>query len=546
MKKFLIILMSFAITIAGCTTNAKSKDIVILFTSDIHCSVNENIGYAGFNSYKKSKELTNEYVTLVDLGDAVQGKLIGSVSEGMNIIEIMNYLEYDLAVLGNHEFDYSVNQTKRFIDEFNGTYLTCNLKYTGENEDPFLDLKPYKIISYGEIDVAYIGVLTPTTISTTPSYFQENGKYVYDFYAGEQGKKFIDIVQENINECLSKGADYVVGLCHTGSTVDDEPYSSRSLIKGTTGFDVVFDGHSHVKINSETIKDKNGNDVLLGSVGENLEAFGELVIPSKGDISLKYIDNYENKDDDTTKFIDNIISKFEEEFNKPLVTINKSLSLYDENGIRMVRNREMPIGNLISDAYRFVGETDVGFFQGGGIRDGLYEGEVSYADLLNIHPYGNRLTTVKATGQEIIDSLEISTLSVYSEYVKDGEPYGENGGYLHVSGLKYDVDTSIPTPVILNEYEDFVEIKGPRKVSNVRILENDEYISIDPNKTYTVSTTDYIIKKAGCSNNLFLDNELIIDSGIYDYQVLAEYLTNWLKGDLTKYLSIEGRMNIIG
>lgn len=545
MKKFYVFLLVSILFLTGCKADTKLEDIMILFTSDVHCNVNNNIGYDGLASYKKKLEASNKNVTLVDLGDAIQGDLIGSVSKGEYIIDIMNYLEYDLAILGNHEFGFGMDATKNIIDKFNGTYLSCNVEYTGSGDNKLKDLEPYKIISYGDVDVAYIGVTTPTTIlSTRATYFMEDAAIVYDFYGGEDGNKLINKVQNTIDECKNLGADYIIGLTHLGSLDEDKPYSSRELIAATTGFDIVLDGHSHVKLSSDILEDKNGNDVTLASIGTAFDAIGQVVITGNGNISVSVIDEYNDKDTETTNYLNSIIKTFEDEFNKPLLSINKTLSIYDENGIRMIRSREVPLGSLIADAFRYVGGTDIAFVNSGGIKTGLNAGDICYADIYRVCPHGNSLVTLEATGQEIIDTLELSVIEVCSEYVIDGVAVGERGGFLHVSGLKFDVDTSISSPVILDEYEDLKEIVGKRRVSNIKILQNGEYVDIDPNKTYTITTIDYIAKDGGSSNNIFLDNKFIVETGPFDYQVLLEYLLNGLNGDLSKYSNTEGRINI--
>ena len=87
---------------------AADQDIVILFTNDIHCGVNDNIGYAGVALYKKEMLKETPYVTLVDAGDAVQGAPLGTLSEGEDIVAIMNEMGYEFAIPGNHEFDYKM------------------------------------------------------------------------------------------------------------------------------------------------------------------------------------------------------------------------------------------------------------------------------------------------------------------------------------------------------------------------------------------------------------------------------------------------------
>ena len=85
--------------------------IVVLYTNDIHCAVNEDeenqvLGYARTAGLKKQLEAEGNDVILADMGDAIQGDVIGTLSEGEYIIDIMDQVGYDLAVPGNHEFDY--------------------------------------------------------------------------------------------------------------------------------------------------------------------------------------------------------------------------------------------------------------------------------------------------------------------------------------------------------------------------------------------------------------------------------------------------------
>ena len=90
--------------LAGCGKGAAENDIVILFTTDVHCEVDGTIGYASLAAYKKELQSKTEYVTLVDCGDAIDGGYIGTVSKGEYIIDLMNAVGYDFCVLGNHEF----------------------------------------------------------------------------------------------------------------------------------------------------------------------------------------------------------------------------------------------------------------------------------------------------------------------------------------------------------------------------------------------------------------------------------------------------------
>ena len=119
MKKLLALLLTFCLLLGCCAAFAEEaaapalgKNLVILYTSDIHCGIDQGWGYAGLYAVKESLSADN-YVMLVDDGDAIQGEPIGTMTTGEGIIDIMNAVGYDIAIPGNHEFDYGMD---RFLE----------------------------------------------------------------------------------------------------------------------------------------------------------------------------------------------------------------------------------------------------------------------------------------------------------------------------------------------------------------------------------------------------------------------------------------------
>ena len=522
----------------------EQDDIIVLFTNDVHCGVDDTIGYAGLAAYKAYCESITPHTTLVDCGDAVQGDLIGAVSDGEYIIDIMNELDYDLAILGNHEFDYGMEQLTALLEQANATYLGCNITYTGTGTNAVAAVKPYEIIEYGSVSVAYIGVSTPYTMTTsTPTHFMENGEFVYQFNCGG-ADAFYDRVQDYVDECEQQGADHVVLLTHLGDTEDFAPYSAVNLIQNITGVDVVLDGHAHNEIPCHPVKDEAGEVVLLSSPGTKLENIGQLTISENGTITVGLISRMDWADTDTDTFIKNIQSLYEQALNEVVGTSQATLPCYTPDGIRLVRNRETAIGNLCADAYRAVTGADIGLINGGGVRADLAEGDITYADIISINPFGNSICMVEATGQEIIDALEVAYYAVEAEYQKDGKAYGENGSFLQVSGLKLTVDTSIASPVVFDDIGMVVSIGDVRRVMDVQVM-NDagEYEPIDPEAIYTVASHNYLLKESGGNHDIFTDNLFLIDEGASDYEVLISYITDHLGGVVgSVYAETEGRI----
>lgn len=558
-KKSLLAVFSLsALLISGCTSTKSTAssadtlagygadDIVILFTNDVHCSVDDYIGYAGLVDYRNKMLEETPYVTLVDCGDAVQGAAMGAVSKGEFIIEIMNQAGYTYAVLGNHEFDYGLEGTSKLMDEASFTYLGCNITYTGDGTNELEKLIPYEIAEYGDTKVAFIGVSTPYSMtSSLPKYFtDESGKIVYDF-CKESPDEFYAVVQKYVDESRDKGADYVILLTHLGDTQEQSPFSSVDLINNTNGVDAVLDGHAHNKIPNAEILNKDGEDVILASTGTKLETIGQLVITDNALVVSTNVNPYSGLDEDMVQYIDKLKEEAGKELNEVVATSNTALSCNDEAGLRIVRNQETTIGDFCADAYRWASGADIGIVNGGGIRADLPSGNITYADILNVFPYGNTLSMTEATGQQIVDALEFSTRKTLKNYVQDGVSVGESGGFYQVSGLRFTVNTKISPSITTDEYDKFVSIDGPYRVTNVEVMDaNGKYSPIDLNKTYTISSSGFVLNDGGDGCNIFVDNKYSIDGGMADYEMLISYIKEELKGDLSQYSSTDGRITI--
>lgn len=525
----------------------ENEDIVILFTNDVHCGMEDSIGYAGLVDYKEYMLEQTPYVTLVDCGDAIQGAAVGVVSKGEYIIDIMNEAGYDLAVLGNHEFDYGMEQLQSLIEKSEAQYLGCNISYTGSDENALAQLESYELIEYGDTAVGFVGISTPHSISSsTPAYFMDaSGEFVYDFCGGD-GTEFYENVQENVDKCLEEGADYVVALAHLGDTEEMTPYSSVELIQNTVGINAVLDGHAHSVIPCRMEKNKEGEEVLISSTGTKLENIGQLVITSDGILTTSLISKYQEKDAEMEETIQKIKTSYEADLGKVVAVSDTVLSCNDANGARMVRNRETAIGNFCADAYRYITQADIAFVNGGGIRADLPEGEITYADILAVHPFGNSICLVKSTGQEILDALEVACAATQAEAADGENAIGEDGSFQQVSGMRFTIDTSIESSVEMDENGMLSAITGERRVKDAQVLTEDgSYIALDPEKEYTVASHNHLIKDCGGGINVFADNELLIDEGAADYDVLIAYLTEKLDGQLGElYSDVEGRITV--
>ena len=524
--------MLCALALPASAAEETGEGIVVLYTNDIHCTSDDGMSYASIASYKAQMEQTYgaDNVTLVDNGDAIQGGVLGSMSNGSWIVDIMNQVGYDLAIPGNHEFDFKMDTFLDIVkNQAQYTYLSCN--FVDAQGTPVLDA--YKMITYGDVDVAYVGISTPETLTkSAPAYFQnEKGEYIYGFCQGNDGKDLYKQVQATVDAARTAGADYVVAMAHLGEDAQSSPWMSTEVIANTTGIDVMLDGHSHTVEPSKTVKNADGKDVLLSQTGTKAESVGKLVIAPDGTMStelvaLADVDTTSQAYNDAKTFIEGIQNEYKAKADEVVATSAVDLTINDPvTGQRAVRSAETNLGDLCADAYRTLLEADVAFVNGGGVRDDIAAGDITYGDIIAVHPFGNLACLVEVSGQQILDALELGSMQA---------GVSESGGFLQVSGLKYTIDTSIPSTVELDDAGNFVKVAGDRRVKDVQILDSETgaYTAIDPKATYTLASHNYMLKDGGDGYAMFgaANVKILKDEVMVDNEVLINYIKDEVGG----------------
>lgn len=503
----------------GCTmrdTVLPEKDIVVLYTNDVHCAVDGVIGYAGLAAMERIYQDAGADVVLADCGDAIQGEPIGTISRGAYIIDIMNAVGYDVATIGNHEFDYGAEQFLTLATQANFSYVACNFCDINTGEAV---LDAYKLVDAGGIQIAFVGIATPETIlSSAPAYFQdENGRYLYSFAQTTDGSALYRCVQNAVNDARKAGAEYVIALSHLGLAPANPAFSSTAVIANTTGIDVVLDGHSHSMVACERVKNAADEWVLLSQNGTKLESVGMLLIQQDGSISTGLITEQKSKDVDIITYIAQIQDKFADKLKNVVAQTTVDLTILDvATGDRYVRNGETNLANLCADAYRFVTGAEIGIINGGGVRDSILEGNITYADILRIQPFGNEICVVELSGQTILDALEFGA-RLYPL---------ESAAFLQVSGIRYEIDTKVPSGVKTTDDGMFDSVEGEYRVKNVTV----EGLPLDLEHYYTLAGPDYFLKKGGDGFTMLQHNTMLQDSIMADYQVIVVYLTEYLNG----------------
>lgn len=523
MKKQILTLSAAAFMAAlTCQTAfALDHDVVILHTNDTHCGIEENMGYAGLVWYENQMKEETPYVTLVDAGDAIQGAPVGTLSEGEYLVQIMNKAGYDFAVPGNHEFDYGMEKLLGLSARLDCGYSACNFVNLPSKTQVFA---PYRIMEYDDIQVAFVGVATPESITkSTPAYFQDQfGRYRFSFCEDETGEALYSQVQRAVDQARGEGADYVIMVGHLGDNGITEKWSSRSVIANTTGIDAAIDGHSH-EVCVENVPNENGEMVVLTQTGTKFANTGKLTITTDGQIQASHVSTVTDaegnpaKDAEMENFINGIKSQYEESLKVVLGRTDVDLMDKDpETGLRAVRKAETNLGDLCADASRYMMGADIGFMNGGGIRAGIEAGDITYEDALSVFPYGNMICMAEVSGQKIKDALEMGVKN-YPE---------ESGGFIHVSGLTYTVDSSVPSSVVLDEKRNFVSVGGEYRVRDIYVGEE----PLDVNRTYTLASHNYWLKSGGDGMSMLMGCPILKDETMVDVDTITSYISEYLGG----------------
>lgn len=537
---------------------ALSDDIVILYTNDIHTYIDGALSYDVIAAVKNDLQTHYKNVLLADAGDHIQGTAYGSMDQGKTIIDLMNAAGYDLATLGNHEFDYGMFGALAVIDHAEFPYTSCNFYNEADGVRGENVLDDYVLFECGDKTIAFIGITTPETFTkSTPAYFQdESGNYIYGISAGEDGSALYTDVQRAI-DAASAEADIVIGLGHLGIDLSSQPWTSEETIANTSGFDAFIDGHSHSIIEGKTITDKEGNDVHLTQTGQYFDRIGMMVIDAETNaVTTDFIEYHEILDEDgetvlgyelssdlyaekelisdetVAELKESWVSQIEEQLGTVIgsTTLTFDNYIYDgEEETRLVRSQETNTGNFCADALYYLFDSmdmdvDVAVMNGGGIRNKTVTGDISYLTCKEIHTFGNVACLQTITGQQLLDALEWGAREV---------GVAECGGFLHVSGLTYKVNTAIADTTQKDDKD--VWTGGPTgeyRVHDVQVYskEKDAWEALDLTASYNLAGYNYTLRDLGDGFNMFDGAVNVLDYVMEDYMVLSNYVEAFESG----------------
>ncbi len=350
------------------TRSDKSEAIVILSTNDMHAQIDKYPMLA--TAIERCRDTAQ--VILVDAGDRFTGNAyVDKVKHHTPVYEMMNYVGYDIAIYGNHEFDWGQAYLAEANRQAEFEILGANIK---SDTTTFPQPPAHLIIERNGIKFGFVGVVS--------NYDNGHPSGKDESY---EGVTFADPLKTAAEYSYLKdeGCDVLILVSHVGLDRDEEFAANSELSKG---YDMIIGGHSHDKTN------KVVNGVLIGQTKNKLSNIGATVVTmgADGKPKLTYsnipLSNYEPEP---------TMAELAERYrNNPELNarIGEAASKFTDVGLR----------NLFAEQIRKEVKADIGIYHSGGVRlDSLAAGDISTATILNVEPFGSRIATMKMTTAQL-------------------------------------------------------------------------------------------------------------------------------------------------
>ena len=542
MRKVLALLLSVVMTLTLLVSSAWADEpkpldgkTVILHTNDVHGSIEL---YAKVAAMKGDYEAQGAQVILADAGDYSQGTVYVSVNKGKDAVTMMNAAGYDVATIGNHEFDYGYAQLKSNLNSAGFKVVCANVLQDGS---PVFDA--YTMINKGGVQVAFVGLETPEAqTKANPALIQG-----LTFLAGDE---MYAAVQTQVDAAKTAGADIVIVLTHLGVDSSSEPNTSYDLYEKVTGIDFIIDGHSH------TVMTKGPEGEPIQSTGTALNNIGVITIDNAtkkiesnelipiwhteevdGDNVTVY--DYTKSDETVANAAKDIIDPIDADYDQKFAE-----SAVDLNGAKAPGNRteETNLGDLITDAMMWAIKTKapgvdmtnaVAITNGGGIRAAIAKGDITKKDVNTVLPFGNTLAVVYVKGSELLEALEVSTYCTPKSL----------GGFPQFAGMEVELNTACEYDANDTTYPGSTYF-GPKSINRITIKTVNGK-AFDKDATYAVITNDFLAA-GGDTYYAFAAAQTQFDTGLPLDEILMEYITVELNGVVTdKYAAPQGRLTIV-
>ncbi|MBF1251146.1 MAG: bifunctional UDP-sugar hydrolase/5'-nucleotidase [Haemophilus parainfluenzae] len=429
MKKLLCSLFALS---AISTAMAQEVNIKILGTSDIHgrvvpwsygADVEDKSGsYAQIATYVKDVRKNNKNVVLVDVGDAIQDNQVDVFAKDKKyykdhpIPKVLNEMNYDIFVLGNHEFNFGMKALDEILKDIKAKKLTANF-YHKKNDKRYIDATT--IIEKDGVKLGIIGLSTPMSAK-----FEEDTGNLKDM-------KFTSPTEEartQVEKLKAKGVDAIIAVTHMG--IDNEnnipDTGMRDVINAVDGIDVVIAGHMHKDVPSETIKNTLITEPhRYGTVVSEVDLTFDINDKKEVKLVKKESKTVPVKALEADKKIVEIYKPYHEklrELNNVVIgqTANEMVPQETKHGVSAAFSKDTGLSSFINDVEQHYSGADVVTFSFDHQKARMDKGDIKKKDIIFNYRYaGGDVTVYELTGKQLKEYMEWS--ANYFDTIQPGD-----------------------------------------------------------------------------------------------------------------------------
>lgn len=491
-------------------------ELKVLHTNDTHAHVEAAPKRAAL--IKKLRD-ANPNNLLLDAGDVFSGTLYFNSYEGQADLELMNYMEYDAMTFGNHEFDLGSSENghlalSEFVKGAKFPLVSANADFSQDEHLKDLQAGGYaadyengKIYDgiVKEINGEKVGIFGLTTEETAA--ISSPGSVAFSNY--------IEEAKEAVESFEQQGVNKIIALTHIGYDDSAEYDNDKLLADAVDGIDIIVGGHTHKTLEEPVKADKDGDPTIIVQANEYSKFLGELNVTfDENGVILGYdgqlhdVAAVEEEDAGAAEILAKYKAEIDELKNQS-IDVEAEVALDGSRGLWGVRAGETNLGNLMTDGMLATAKSidpnvSIALQNGGGIRAGIDEGDITVGEVLTVMPFGNALAIMRVTGEELVQALEHSVRQFPAE----------NGGFLHVSGLKFSFDG---------------KAEAGNRVKEVLVETEDGYEALNPEDTYHVATNNFTAK-GGDGYEMFgkaYEEGRVSEPGNIDYEMFIDYVSQW-------------------
>ena len=429
MKKLLCLLCALS---AVSTAMAQEVNIKLLGTSDVHgrivpwsygADVEDKSGsYAQIATYVKDVRKNNKNVVLVEVGDAIQDNQIDVFAKDKKyykdhpIPKVLNEMNYDIFVLGNHEFNFGMKALDEILKDIKAKKLTANF-YHKKNDKRYIDATT--IIEKDGVKLGIIGLSTPMSAK-----FEEDTGNLKDM-------KFTSPTEEartQVEKLKAKGVDAIIAVTHMG--IDNEnnipDTGMRDVINAVDGIDVVIAGHMHKDVPSETIKNTLITEPhRYGTVVSEVDLTFDINDKKEVKLVKKESKTVPVKALEADKKIVEIYKPYHEklrELNNVVIgqTANEMVPQETKHGVSAAFSKDTGLSSFINDVEQHYSGADVVTFSFDHQKARMDKGDIKKKDIIFNYRYaGGDVTVYEMTGKQLKEYMEWS--ANYFDTIQPGD-----------------------------------------------------------------------------------------------------------------------------